>query len=338
MGYGEMIARALQSMRSRPLWLLAGLGAALYLPMFAVIIAVALRSAELFTAVATVPAGGQDVQAMLSLMRAMPWLALASLLGGMLGIPAYAFVEVGVAIHTRSFLDGARRPFGELLSDTKAVYMRALATYATLYGPLLLACALIMLLVGVSGEGFVAGLIGRGDTTGVLVSTFGIGFVSIALIVFALVAFITAIFAVRAVALDGSAPIPAIRWSLGILRSIGRRMSVMYLMIYLVQMAFSLIISMVTTPLISVGVLMIVARAALAISPQAMTEAMARDMQVLIVPLLLVSILSTAPAAIFVSAAWTAFYQRVLGRPLSGATASLAPSTPFVPTGRVADA
>lgn len=337
MGYGEMIVRALQSMRSRSLWLLAGLSAVLYLPMFVVTAAVALKAVPLYVQVAVVPPGTQDVDAMLSLMRAMPWLALASLLGGVLGMPAYVFAEVGVALHTRRFLDGERLAFGDLMSDIKAVYMRALSTYALLYGPLLMVYALLMLLVGVSGERFVAGLISRGDTTGVLVGTFVIGFVSIALVVGALVAFVTGIFAVRAVSLDGSAPTSAVRWSLGILRGIAPRMTVMYLMIYLVQMVFSMIISMVTTPLISVAGMMIMARAPFSASPGAMEAALA-DLQILIVPLLLMSMLSAVPTVLFVSAAWTAFYQRVLGRPLSPAPAPLAHAAPLVPAGRVADA
>jgi hypothetical protein len=339
-----MIARALQSMRSRPVWLVAGLSALLYLPMFAVISAVTLRSTELSMAISATPGTGPDVAAVLAMMRAMPWLALAGALGSALGLPAYVFVEVGVALHTRALFDGVTLTSPDLFSAIKAVYVRGLATYFALYGPLLLVYALLMLLVGLAGEGFILGLIDRGDSTGVLVSAALTGVVSIALLIGAFVAFVSAIFSVRAVALDGAEPLPAIRWSLGIVRHVARRMAVMYLMIYLVQMALSMIVSLVTTPVMTLGVFIMMARAPLA-SPEAMTAAITRDMQILMVPMLFVSILSAVPMMVFVSAAWTAFYQRVLGRPLSPApltpVARHAPSAspiPVTPAGQAADA
>lgn len=325
MGYGEIITRALQSMRSRSLWLFAVAGAVLYLPASVVIIAVGLRWAEFSTAVQVTPAAAPDVEGVLAMMRAMPWLSLASLLGGALGIPAYVFLETGVALHTRAFLGGDKVSVGDLLTRTRAVYFRALMAYAALYGPWLAIYAICMLVLGLSGESFILGLIERGDTTGVLVWTFVIGVLSIVLVVGTLVAFISSIFSVRAIALDGSAVLPAIRWSFAFLRRMSRQMVVMYLMIYLVQMAFSMLVSLVTTPLIMLGMFGMAMRIPMTGSPQGMATAVSQSVQTVMLPLLLISTLSAAPVTVFVSAAWTAFYQRALGRPLSAAPARPAP-------------
>lgn len=326
MGYGEIITRALQSMRSRSLWLFAAAGAVLYLPAFVVIIAAVLRWTEFSVAVSAAPVGAPDIEGVLAMMRAMPWLSLASLLGGALGIPAYVFIETGVALHTRAFLGGDRPSVADLMARTKAVYFRALTAYATLYGPWLAAYAVCMLVLGLAGENFILGLIERGDTTGVLVWTFVIGVLSIVLVVGTLVAFISSIFTVRAVALDGSAPLPAIRWSFTFLRRVSRQMVVMYLMIYLVQMAYSMLLSLVTTPLIMLGVFGMSVRLPATGSPQEIAAVVSQSTQTLMPPLLLLSAVTAAPMIVFVSAAWTAFYLRALGRPLFATPASPAPA------------
>lgn len=319
MRYGDLIGRALGAMRSRSLWLFACIAGVAYLPAHVLTLLVAMRAFETSVSMAFVSAEAPDVGSVIAMMESTPALAFGALGIALLAIPAYVLFEAGVAIHARAVFADRTVALRDLWTAARAVYRRALTAYLVLYLPWLVFYALCTVAIGLLAEEFINGLVARGDVAGVLLWTIVTAVLALLLVAFVFVAMVAGIFAVRAVVLDGSMPLPAIKWSLGVIRRSGRSIAVMYGFVYVAQMVYSTLASVVLSPALIVGISasIMVAGADAAGSPAA--GSIARSVSLLMAPAFLATGVVVAPMFVFASTAWTAFYERLLGRlPLSG--------------------